>query len=238
MSPSLHLYQVAALEAAHASVMSELRRYFATLVALSLVLLSCTPGLPQIPRAPVYDAQCEPSHSYYRDLARDAELRPDYGNGDVVPAMGLQLVHRELEALGYEVRYVDGYGTTGFTCWTLPGVIQCDSGLRDELHAKQAETLSHEGTHAKQQVALGWPLFASLWASAEGRRALENAARSEQYQMRLRMGGDVSLAEWQRVLRKDEKRYGWVFGPAPSACTEAAAVSLWMEELPDFEGGE
>ena len=197
------------------------------------LLLLCSCVLPHVPEAPTYAEDCTPSHDEFAQLARDPRLRPDLGEGPIEPEAALALVYSELERIDYELRLVKGYrDAVGFTCLSALGVVVCDASLAERDAADQADTLAHELTHGIQARALGHKKFLTVWGDVEGRRALENAARSVQYNLETRMGIEPDVERWRAVAEADGIRYGWVNGPAPAHCAIEAAVQLWLEDQP------
>ncbi len=216
--------------------------------AVLLVLVGCVPYTPP-PAAPDWNG-CDPSESFYVDLARseDALVRPETVPTD--PKLAAEKAERMLNARGFKIvtrselpkwlrKQADKW--LDKTAITLPGFVVVKDEVNEWPMPQQARLRYHELAHADQMLEFGpWNVAAmyvpipfvgdagSIGETAHGRAALELAAVRQERMVARRLGLPTRPIADQAA----DMYESYYLGPEgmPEECFLALAEELWVKD--------
>jgi hypothetical protein len=210
-----------------------MRKVLASLLVGSLFLVGgCrTLSSVKVHGPPQYDEQGVPSDPYYENVARRTSEMAEEGVIPTDPHEAHVAAMQLVEEAGVDiVPKAEGIEQWEKFTTTFPKTIFVAKNWDEMDEATQAVVLWHEIVHLREYEAHTPLLMGLMYATAEGRWAIEVQAYRESFRVR-RLFGQSEEEIQARMLPTAEKLYeAYELGAMPREYALDKAVEIWMED--------
>jgi hypothetical protein len=210
-----------------------MRNRTAPLLALLALTLAGCPGPVVKVHAPPQYADGVPDDLFYENLAlRTQEMAPE-GFIPSDPEEAYRLALQELESRGIKiVPKADGFEAWSKFNTTFPTTIYVSNTWDEKTNALKGATLWHELVHVREYDYHTPLQMALMYATSEGRWALEVQAYRESFRVRRIFG--VPEEEIREAMRpRAEFLYEeYELGTMPREYAVEKAIEIWMLDSP------